>query len=262
MEGFLKNNLQNTADSTKKDIPDEVKREEEKNNDIEKELDNDVKSDGKRIFITPLARESAKQKGIDIKTVIGSGPYGRIINADIMQADDKGVKSIKPRVYDKLEDKKIPITKMRSIVAKRLTEAKNTIPHFYLKVECNMDNIIQLRSDINNEIAPKKISLNDMVIKACAIACDRSPSVKRMWDDQVIIEKGDIDISVAVKIDDGLITPIVKSADRKSIFEISDEMKDLIERAKQKNYHKMNTREELSAYQTWECLVLMNFQRL
>nr|WP_295745098.1 pyruvate dehydrogenase complex dihydrolipoamide acetyltransferase [uncultured Acidocella sp.] len=209
-------------------------------------------SQGERIFVSPLAKRIAKQSGIDLSTIKGSGPNGRIVKADLdgAHAAPKAAaapaaaapapaapKPAAPAPVITAPHKKIPNSTMRKVIAKRLTESKQTVPHFYLTVDIELDKLLALRGELNGK-SPKdgpgafKLSVNDLVIKACGVALARHPAVNASWTDEAIIQYDNVDISVAVAVPDGLITPIVKNADKLGLAGISNAMKDLAGRAK------------------------------
>lgn len=192
-----------------------------------------------RIFASPLAKRIAANEGVNLSTIIGSGPHGRIVKADIaVTTVAKPVKMALSLGRNSQEYTIEPLTQIRKVIAKRLLEAKLTVPHFYLTIDCEMDNLLALRNEINVS-APKdkenplyKISVNDFVIKASAHALKTVPKANASWTDEGIVRYNNIDISVAVAIEDGLTTPIIRNADQKGIAQISNEMKELAKRAK------------------------------
>jgi pyruvate dehydrogenase E2 component (dihydrolipoamide acetyltransferase) len=208
---------------------------------------------GERIFASPLARRIAKQSGIDLATVKGSGPNGRIVKADLDEAPAHEAPKEEPKAEAPkaaapatpkaagpaiaAPHKKIPNSSMRKVIAKRLLESKQTVPHFYLTVNVELDALLELRAKLN-ATSPKdgpgafKLSVNDLIIKACGVALRRHPNVNASWTDEAIIQYDDVDISIAVAIPDGLITPIVRKADALGLAAISNTMKDLGARAK------------------------------
>ncbi len=201
-----------------------------------------------RIFATPLARRLAKDKNIDLVHITGTGPKGRIVKADILGFKQKTLPVSKPssqavssgpdakKLSDLLgmEYTEIPNNNMRKIVAKRLVESKQTVPHFYLTVECQIDTLMRARKEINEAAnGVYKISVNDFVIKAVAQALKAYPAANVAWTDEAILQYDCADISVAVATPNGLITPIVKSAEKKGLKEISVEVKDLAGRARE-----------------------------
>jgi pyruvate dehydrogenase E2 component (dihydrolipoamide acetyltransferase) len=211
---------------------------------------------GERIFASPLARRMAKQAGIDLATIKGSGPNGRIVKADLDAAPAKaappadtkvaapGAASPAPKPATAPQQtvitaphKKLPNSSMRKVIAKRLLESKQTVPHFYLTSDIEIDALLKLRAELNAK-SPKegpsafKLSVNDLVIKACAVALRRHPMVNSTYTEEAIIQYDDVDISIAVAIPDGLITPIIRKADQLGLAAISNAMKDLGARAK------------------------------
>ena len=219
-------------------------------------------AEGDRIFASPLARRMAKLAGIDLSGIQGSGPHGRIVKADIEKAQGEGAPKATVTTGPRAKapeparpaaaaapaaapapapatgaptapHREVPLSNMRKVIAKRLTEAKQTIPHFYLSVDVELDALLKLRADLNGRKgADYKLSVNDLIIKAVAIAIRQKPAVNAYWGGDKVFELEDIDVSVAVAIDGGLITPIVRNADRKGLATISAEMKDLATRAK------------------------------
>jgi pyruvate dehydrogenase E2 component (dihydrolipoamide acetyltransferase) len=214
---------------------------------------------GARIFASPLARRMAKQAGIDLAALHGSGPNGRIVKADIDAAGKSGAPaapkadpdpaaapaatpSAKPAPASPPQTitaphKKIPNSSMRKIIAKRLLESKQTVPHFYLTSNIEIDALLKLRAELNAKSAKDgpaafKLSVNDLIIKACAVALRRHPNVNSTYTEEAIIQYDDVDISIAVAIPDGLITPIIRKADQLGLAAISNAMKDLGARAK------------------------------
>jgi len=198
-------------------------------------------SSGQRIFASPLAKRIAANAGIDLASVKGSGPQGRIVRADVDQAvSGGGAKKAVPKAAAGAADFSQPFTAvpnsgMRKTIAKRLSEAKSTIPHFYLTIDCNIDEVMKLRKDINERAGDAyKLSVNDFVIKASALALRKVPNANASWTEEAVHLYDRVDISVAVATPEGLITPIVRDADKKSLGVISNEVKDLASRAKAK----------------------------
>lgn len=187
-----------------------------------------------RILVSPLARRLAKIENIKLEGIKGSGPHGRIIKNDILNIPKTPIKAALVRNTE--ESYVVSNNNIRKIIAKRLVESKQTIPHFYLSIECNIDKLLQIRSDINesnNDDKSKKISVNDFVIAAVAKSLQIVPEANASWEDSCIRYYNNVDISVAVAIDGGLITPIIKNADLKSINDISLEMKTLSKKARE-----------------------------
>jgi pyruvate dehydrogenase E2 component (dihydrolipoamide acetyltransferase) len=201
-----------------------------------------------RIFVSPLARRMAQQAGIDLGGLKGSGPNGRIVKADIEAAQHKGAPAApqptaapapiaRPATAIAAPHQLVPHSSIRKVIARRLTEAKSTIPHFYVSMDVEIDALIKLMNELNAK-APKEgpdaylITINDLLIKASAATLRRVPTVNAAWTDEGMALFDDVDISVAVAIPDGLITPIVRKADQKGLATISREMKDLAGRAR------------------------------
>ncbi|MFT9375180.1 pyruvate dehydrogenase complex dihydrolipoamide acetyltransferase [Komagataeibacter saccharivorans] len=200
-------------------------------------------SSGKRVFASPLARRIAAQKGVDLSTLKGSGPNGRIVRRDVEQAGQTPAatpKTASPAAVAEAAGTgyaKVPHSTMRKVIARRLTEAKSTIPHFYVEMDVQLDALMALRSQMNaaspaDGPGAYKISVNDMLIKAVAVTLRRVPKVNVSYTDDAVLVYDDVDISVAVSIPDGLITPIVRKADSKSLRQISTETRDLGARAR------------------------------
>ncbi|MBX7205055.1 MAG: pyruvate dehydrogenase complex dihydrolipoamide acetyltransferase [Bacteroidia bacterium] len=190
-----------------------------------------------RIKVSPLAKKLAQDKGIDIKSVHGTGENGRIVKRDVEKLG-KGANGSMPAyrtpgVTGKESFEDISLSQMRKAIARRLSESKNTAPHFYLKASINMDKAMDARKSLN-EVGPVKISLNDMVVKAVAASLRLHPKVNSSWLGDKIRMNHHIHIGIAVAIDDGLIVPVVKFADNKSIFHIGSEIKELADKAKNK----------------------------
>jgi pyruvate dehydrogenase E2 component (dihydrolipoamide acetyltransferase) len=209
-----------------------------------------------RIFASPLARRLAKEGGLDLAALSGSGPHGRIVERDVKGALAAGLASKAPRarpepfaeapsaettrkfyVLDSYEE--IPHDSMRKAIARRLTESIQTVPHFYLDVDCEIDALLRLREEFN-AAAPKradgapewKTSVNDYVVKALALALQRRPEANVTFTPEAMLKHKASDIGVAVAIPGGLITPIIRNAQAKSVREISDEVRELAERAR------------------------------
>ena len=211
--------------------------------DDNKACGNDGASHGTaRIFASPLARRIASDKGIDLKNIKGSGPHGRIVKADVALGLDPRVSGIQPHkihassARNAIESTTIPHTNIRKIIAKRLLESKQTVPHFYLSVECKLDKLLDLRSQMNDaagDPARYKLSVNDFIIRASAFAMQDVPATNASWSDDGMIIYNNIDISVAVAGPNGLVTPILKNADLKPLSGLSNEMKELASRARE-----------------------------
>lgn len=225
-----------------------------------------VASDGSRVFSSPLARRIAKDAGLEISAVSGSGPKGRIIKRDVEAAIANGVTSApaasasssaasaapeasKPpsmsdeqvlKLFDEGSYELVKHDGMRKTIASRLQESKQNVPHFYVSADCELDALLALRSQLNKGAPLKddkptyKISVNDMVIKAMALALRDVPDANVSWTDDNMVKHKYVDVGVAVSIDGGLITPIVRKAEEKTLSTIANEMKDLARRARDK----------------------------
>ena len=211
-----------------------------KNNDeISKSIsDNTTKSYFKpdkleRIFVSPLAKRIAKQRDIPLSSIKGSGPHGRILKIDV---DNFDIKKIEYPSLNNLESNNFEIVKnsaMRKTIAERLVKSKNEAPHFYLSLDCNIDELLKVRKTINSKSNDEyKISVNDMIIKASSAALLKVPKANASWENENTKYFNNTDISVAVAIEGGLITPIVKNVQSKGLLEISMDMKDLANKAK------------------------------
>src|SRR5436190_4997537 len=215
---------------------------------------------GDRIFASPLARRMAQQAGLDLAAIRGSGPNGRVVKADIDKvlavpgaaAPPARAPAVAPAatpaavaapgmpVFAKAQVLALagnpphtekPHSAMRRVIARRLTESKQTVPHFYLSADCTIDELLKVRKELNGK-SETRISVNDFVIRAAALALRQVPAANASWSDDAIILWERVDSSVAVALDDGLITPIIKGADQKGLAQIARESKDLAERAR------------------------------
>ncbi|WP_269929467.1 pyruvate dehydrogenase complex dihydrolipoamide acetyltransferase [Aminobacter sp. HY435] len=219
-----------------------------------------------RSFASPLARRIAKDAGVDISAVAGTGPHGRVVRADVEAAISGGGAKAAPaakapasapaaapaakgmsddqvlKLFEEGSYELIPHDNMRKTIARRLVEAKSTIPHFYLTLDCDIDALLALRAQLNaaapvvktekGEVPAYKLSVNDMIIKAMALALKAVPDANVSWTDQAMVKHKHADVGVAVSIPGGLITPIIRQADIKTLSVISNEMKDLAGRAR------------------------------
>jgi len=229
-----------TKSEEKSESKEEPKKEESKEETIE------TVSDGKRIFISPLAKKIAEEKKINISQVKGTGENGRIVKSDIenfkpaeVQAPKEAGKpesasAVKPFVAaGETSSEEIKNSQMRKIIAKRLSESAFTAPHFYLTIEVAMDSAMASRNTINS-LPDTKVSFNDMVIKACAMALKKHPKVNSQWKDDVTVINHHINIGVAVAVEDGLVVPVLKFADQLSLTQIGGNVRDVAGRAKNK----------------------------
>ena len=227
----------------------------------------------RRIFASPLARRMAQQAGLDLAAITGSGPQGRIVKSDIeaailaarqpaaapsppparaAAARMPAAPVLTPTTPTLLSKERVlalagnppyterPLNAMRRVIARRLTEAKQTVPHFYLTIDCEIDELLKIRAELNSRSPASggeqgggyRISVNDFVIRATALALRQVPAANASWSDEAILQWDTVDIAVAVALEDGLITPIVKQADRKGLATIANETKDLAARAR------------------------------
>jgi pyruvate dehydrogenase E2 component (dihydrolipoamide acetyltransferase) len=220
-----------------------------------------VAKSGERIFASPLARRLAKEAGLDLTAVSGSGPHGRIVKTDVEKAAASGGAKAAPaaaasagapvaalakgpseeavlKLFEPGSYELVPHDGMRKVIAKRLVESKQTVPHFYVSVDCELDTLLALRAQLNAAAPEKdgkpayKLSVNDFVLKALALALQRIPDANVSWTDGAMLKHKHSDIGVAVALPGGLITPIVRQAESKSLSTISNEMKDLASRAR------------------------------
>jgi pyruvate dehydrogenase E2 component (dihydrolipoamide acetyltransferase) len=221
------------------------------------------RTEGGRVFASPLARRIAAEKGLDLAQIAGSGPHGRIVKADVMDAKPgaapapqataavpaapapaKAAASMPTgpsadmvaRMYEGRDYEEVALDGMRKTVASRLTEAKQTIPHFYLRREVQLDALMKFRADLNKQLESRgvKLSVNDFIIKACAMALQAVPGCNAVWAGDRILRLKPSDVAVAVAIEGGLFTPVLKDAHVKSLSALSSEMKDLAGRARSK----------------------------
>ena len=218
-------------------------------------------ANGERIFASPLARRIAAQKGLDLSAITGSGPHGRIVKADVEKAEAKpaaaaaapaaatapaaaaptvaaapagpSTETVK-KMYEGREYEEIKLDGMRKTIASRLSEAKQTIPHFYLRRDIKLDALLKFRSQLNKQLEPRgvKLSVNDFIIKAVALALQQVPTANAVWAGDRVLQLKPSDVAVAVAIEGGLFTPVLKDADMKSLSALSAEMKDLAKRAR------------------------------
>jgi len=225
-------------------------------------------ADGARVFASPLARRIAADKGIDLAAVTGSGPHGRIVKADVEGASPQakpaaaasvasgaaapapaaakaGAPAAMPtgpstetvlKMYEGRAFTEIKLDGMRKTIAARLTEAKQTIPHFYLRRDIHLDALMAFRGQLNAQLEGRgvKLSVNDFIIKACALALQQVPAANAVWAGDRVLQLKPSDVAVAVAIEGGLFTPVLKDAEMKSLSALSAEMKDLAARAKSK----------------------------
>ena len=216
---------------------------------------------GARMFATPLARRLAADKGIDLSTIAGTGPNGRIVKADVLSASASPKAAVVAtasftqgqtataapvatgassdavkKLYEGRDHSEVSLDGMRKTIAARLSESKQTIPHFYLRRDINIDALMSLRAMVNKDLSERnvKLSVNDFIIKACALALQKVKTANVVWAGDRVLQFDASDIAVAVAIDGGLITPVLRDAEQKSLSVLSAEMKDLAARARDK----------------------------
>ncbi|WP_025885993.1 pyruvate dehydrogenase complex dihydrolipoamide acetyltransferase [Asaia prunellae] len=194
-------------------------------------------SSGKRVFASPLARRIAAKKGLDLSGVKGTGPNGRILRRDVENAQVEAPAKAEMAISAPAEVTRVANSTMRKVIARRLSESKQNVPHFYVAVDIELDALLALRAQLNAASPSEgegqfKISVNDMMIKAVALALRSCPGLNVQFTEAETLHFPDIDISMAVSIPDGLITPIIRQADRKSLRDISAEARDLAKRAR------------------------------
>ncbi len=228
-------------EETKKE-PQRKAEETEKSETVQQQ---DSTLPGDRIAISPLAKKMAKEKGIDITSIQGTGENGRIVRKDIenyqpsTKPDFSETAAASPKAaqpamnFVQGEDSETPNSQIRTIIAKRLSESKFTAPHYYLIIEVNMDKAIQARKEINS-LPDTRVSFNDMIIKATAMALRKHPQVNSSWKEDRIVHHGNINVGVAVAVPDGLVVPVLKNTDQMNYTQISAAVKDMAGRAKSK----------------------------
>lgn len=191
-----------------------------------------------RIAASPLAKRIAQEKNVNLSSISGTGPHGRIVKEDVLNAGGSvniaGVVSRNPQEYHAIKNNNV-----RKIIAKRLLESKQNVPHFYLSVDLKIDKLLDLRKSINalaeeanSEKPAYKVSVNDLIIKAVALALKKVPEANSSWTDEAILIYNNVDVAVAVAVDGGLLTPVIRNADQKTIPQISNEMKALAKKAR------------------------------
>lgn len=193
------------------------------------------RGDSERLFASPLVRRMAREQGLDLSAVAGTGPGGRIVRRDIegLEAPPKMEKPASaPKSHTAGGFTDVPHTGMRRAIARRLTESKSTIPHFYLSADCRVDELLQLRKRVN-AAATEKVSVNDFVVKAAAAAFADVPDANAIWTDDAIRRFDDVDIAIAVAIPGGLVTPVVRAVNRQTLTELAANIRDLAGRGRE-----------------------------
>ena len=202
---------------------------------LEAEPDALDRTPGERIKASPLARRLAEEKGLPLKAIAGSGPGGRIVKRDVVKAAERRVAPVVPPPPDAdFED--VPLTQMRKTIARRLVESIGPVPHFFLTVDVDMSRAVDARRRVNARLEKEgvRISINDIVLKAAAVALRRHPECNAHWGGDHVRRFNRVHLGVAVAIDDGLITPVVTDADRKGLAQIAREVRELASRAREK----------------------------
>jgi pyruvate dehydrogenase E2 component (dihydrolipoamide acetyltransferase) len=200
-----------------------------------------------KIRVSPLARKIADDKGVDLAMVRGTGPDGRIIKRDVLDAAARPAApqpklgTVKPagpstagqaapvHLAVTLEQRNIPLSNMRQTIARRLLQSKQSIPHFYVSIDVQMDKLLELRTALNEQIAPEKISVTDFIARACAMGLTRVPALNSSFAETAIIQHGTVDLGIAVALEDGLVVPVIRGAHAKGVRQLSQEIKQLAE---------------------------------
>ena len=246
-DGEDSSDIETNDAENKQDVLDIIKNDEKI--PVVKSEKTGLSSSKERIFATPLARRIAQSTNVDLANIKGSGPYGRIVKADVQSnnaiALEKAPKtqitssvtseSIKAMYKDR-EFAEIPLDGMRKVIANRLTEAKQTIPHFYLRKSVNLDKLLIIRSEMNTGLIDQgiKISVNDFIIKASSLALQDIPQANVVWAQDRILQMTSSDVAVAVSVEGGLYTPVIFDSEKKTLSSLSLEIKDLASRARDK----------------------------
>ena len=246
-DGEDSSDIETNDAENKQDVVDIIKNDEKI--PVVKSEKTGLSSSKERIFATPLARRIAKSTNVDLSNIKGSGPYGRIVKADVQSKNaialEKAPKtqitssvtseSIKAMYKDR-EFAEIPLDGMRKVIANRLTEAKQTIPHFYLRKSVNLDKLLIIRSEMNAGLIDQgiKISVNDFIVKASSLALQDIPQANVVWAQDRILQMTSSDVAVAVSVEGGLFTPVIFDSEKKTLSSLSLEIKDLASRARKK----------------------------
>ena len=246
-DGEDSSDIETNDAENKQDVVDIIKNDEKI--PVVKSEKTGLSSSKERIFATPLARRIAKSTNVDLANIKGSGPYGRIVKADVQSNNVIAIEktpitqitssatseSIKTMYKDR-EFAEIPLDGMRKVIANRLTEAKQTIPHFYLRKSVNLDKLLIVRSEMNTGLIDQgiKISVNDFIIKASSLALQDIPQANVVWAQDRILQMTSSDVAVAVSVEGGLYTPVIFDSEKKTLSSLSLEIKDLASRARDK----------------------------
>ena len=246
-DGEDSSDIETNDAENKQDVVDIIKNDEKI--PVVKSEKTGLSSSKERIFATPLARRIAKSTNVDLANIKGSGPYGRIVKADVQSNNVKALEktpvtqitssvtseTIKTMYKDR-EFAEIPLDGMRKVIANRLTEAKQTIPHFYLRKSVNLDKLLIIRSEMNAGLIDQgiKISVNDFIVKASSLALQDIPQANVVWAQDRILQMTSSDVAVAVSVEGGLFTPVIFDSEKKTLSSLSLEIKDLASRAREK----------------------------
>lgn len=233
ISALLEGDSSSESSSEAKETPKEEAKAEES---VEKSAPVNSSQESGRIKASPLAKKIAEDKGIDLSGVNGSGPEGRITKKDVEEFKGGGSSLTKPTAssteskpvptFDSLESKEIKVSQMRKAIARRLSESKFTNPHFYETIDIDMKAAFAARKAMN-DANETRISFNDIVVKACAVALTRHQAINTSWHGDVMVQHGDVNIAIAVAIDEGLMTPVINYADKKGLSQISAETREL-----------------------------------
>lgn len=240
-EDIKSNDIEEETDINKKNTETPVAKVAPEEDEVLEDSSNNTDLSDSRVKASPLAKKLADEKGISLLNIKGSGDGGRIIKQDIenysdikpLESESKKQEITLPTIYSEESYEEIPVSQMRKTISKRLAESKFSAPHFYLTMEINMDNCIEGRKKIN-ETSEIKISFNDIILKACAVALRKHPMVNASFLTDKIRVNNHVHIGVAVAVDEGLLVPVIKFADNKSLSHISTEVKMLANKAKNK----------------------------
>ena len=246
-DGEDTSDIETNDPENKQDVVDIIKNDEK--NPVIKSENTDLKLSKERIFATPLARRIAQSTNVDLANIKGSGPYGRIVKADVQSNNVIALEKIPKTqitssttsesiktMYKDREFTEIALDGMRKVIANRLTEAKQTIPHFYLRKSVNLDKLLIVRSEMNAGLKDQgiKISVNDFIIKASSLALQDIPQANVVWAQDRILQMTSSDVAVAVSVEGGLYTPVIFDSEKKTLSSLSSEIKDLASRARDK----------------------------
>lgn len=231
ISGILKEGEAEPVEEEKDKIKKEGMKEKE---GVKPKAKKEERGEKERIFISPLAKKMAEEEGLDISAIEGSGTVGRIIKSDVLSYISE-VKEIKPEIKEKIEEyREGPLSTIRKTIAKRLIESKAPVPHFYVTTEIDMERAIYFRNSLKTLKKETPVSFNDIMIKASAIALEKFPQINASYRTDKIIYYNVIHIGIAVALEDGLITPVIRNVEKKSLFNIAKESKGLVAKAKEK----------------------------